>query len=158
RNRLAELIIRALSEPVARAELTALAGDATAAERWLGRDGISNAPAFDARIRCAVDALRTAPVWQAPLTLEGALDAAATLFDASLYFETHEVLEPTWRDTRGRLRETLQGLIQIAVGYQHLANGNAAGARSLFADGAARLRRSHQECAGETARRGSAQS
>lgn len=30
-------------------------------------------------------------------------------------------------------------MIQIAVGWQHLANGNVAGARSLLAEGAARL-------------------
>ena len=35
----------------------------------------------------------------------------------------------------GRDREALQGLIQIAVGFQHLANGNVAGARALLHDG-----------------------
>jgi predicted metal-dependent hydrolase len=39
----------------------------------------------------------------------------------------------------GETREALQGLIQIAVGYQHLANGNRAGARSLLVEGSGRL-------------------
>jgi predicted metal-dependent hydrolase len=36
-------------------------------------------------------------------------------------------------------REALQGLIQVAVGFQHLANRNVVGARALLRDGAARL-------------------
>ena len=68
------------------------------------------------------------------------LDAAATLFDAHLYFEVHELLEPSWRDAQGSDREALQGLIQVAVGYQHLANGNFAGARALLEEGRGRLR------------------
>src|SRR5262249_59431356 len=68
-----------------------------------------------------------------------ALDAAAALFDAPLYFEVHELLEPFWRDAGGGEREALQGLIQIAVGYQHLANGNLAGARALLDEGCRRL-------------------
>ncbi|MGH7304735.1 MAG: DUF309 domain-containing protein, partial [Candidatus Rokuibacteriota bacterium] len=68
------------------------------------------------------------------------LDAAAMLFDAHLYFEVHELLEPSWRDAEGAEREALQGVIQIAVGYQHLANGNLAGARALLEEGRRRLR------------------
>src|SRR5262249_8759560 len=60
-------------------------------------------------------------------------------FDAHLYFEVHELLEPFWRDAGGGEREALQGLIQIAVGYQHLANGNLAGARALLDEGCRRL-------------------
>jgi Domain of unknown function (DUF309) len=67
------------------------------------------------------------------------LEAAALLFDARLYFEVHELLEPYWTQAKGAEREALQGLIQIAVGYQHFANGNEAGARALLAEGAARL-------------------
>ena len=33
----------------------------------------------------------------------------------------------------------LQGLIQVAVGFQHLANGNISGARSLLHDGCGRV-------------------
>ena len=67
------------------------------------------------------------------------LQAAGLLFDAGLHFEVHEVLEPHWAAAQGDARETLQGLIQIAVGYQHLANGNHAGARSLLVEGSGRL-------------------
>jgi len=69
-----------------------------------------------------------------------ALAAAAALCGAGLYFETHELLEPHWTRALGAERQALQGLIQVAVGLQHLANGNAAGARSLVAEGGARLR------------------
>jgi uncharacterized protein len=71
--------------------------------------------------------------------VRSALTAAARLFDAGLFFEVHEVLEPHWMVARDLERDALQGLIQIAVGWQHLANGNLPGARSLLADGAARL-------------------
>src|SRR5713226_7039257 len=70
--------------------------------------------------------------------LKVALVAAALLFHAHLYFEVHELLEPYWLRAEGGDREALQGLIQIAVGFQHLANGNAAGARGLLADGCAK--------------------
>src|SRR5207249_698488 len=65
---------------------------------------------------------------------------AAVLFDAGLAFEVHELLEPYWVRAHGDEREALQGLIQIAVGYQHLANGNLAGARALLDDGTTRTR------------------
>lgn len=87
----------------------------------------------------AWQALRTRPLDRADAPLAAELDAAALLFDAGLYFEVHELLEPYWM--RGGLeRDALQGLIQIAVGFQHLANGNIAGARSLLGDGCGRIR------------------
>jgi predicted metal-dependent hydrolase len=73
-------------------------------------------------------------------SLEDALAAAAALFDAGLYFEVHELLEPHWTGAQGGERQALQGLIQIAVAFQHLANGNLDGARSLLVEGRARLR------------------
>jgi uncharacterized protein len=69
----------------------------------------------------------------------GALRAAGALFDAGLGFEVHELLETHWARAAGGEREALQGLIQIAVGYQHLANGNLKGARALLEEGSARL-------------------
>ena len=48
-------------------------------------------------------------------------------------------LEPYWLAARDASRQALQGVIQIAVAWQHLANGNLAGARSLLSDGAERL-------------------
>ena len=78
-------------------------------------------------------------------TVSKVLNATITLADAQavveagLYFETHEVLEPFWTRALGAEREALQGLIQVAVGFQHLANGNLDGARALLRDGATKL-------------------
>src|SRR5262252_5233466 len=71
--------------------------------------------------------------------LATALVSAALLFHAHLYFEVHELLEPYWLRAEGGDREALQGLIQVAVGFAHLANGNVSGARSLLHDGCARV-------------------
>jgi predicted metal-dependent hydrolase len=64
---------------------------------------------------------------------------AARLFDAQLYFEVHELLEPFWLRAEGDERTALQGIIQVAVGLHHLSNANVSGARALLADGAAKL-------------------
>ena len=71
--------------------------------------------------------------------LSRALDQAAALFDAGLYFEAHEVLEPYWMRAQDEEREILQGLIQVAAGLHHLKNGNLNGARSLLAQGLLKL-------------------
>jgi len=68
-----------------------------------------------------------------------ALVSAALLFHAHLYFEVHELLEPYWLRAEDGDREALQGLIQVAVGFQHLANGNVTGARALLHDGCGRI-------------------
>lgn len=72
-------------------------------------------------------------------SLARALDEAADLFDARLYFEVHELLEPYWMRAESLEQEILQGLIQVAVGFHHLANGNLEGARSLLSEGSAKL-------------------
>jgi hypothetical protein len=112
-----------------------LAGNPAA---WLDPTETQWADALAARARRASAALDGAPLMP-PVDVPAALAAAACLFDAGLFFEVHEVLEPHWITARDDAREALQGLIQIAVGWQHLANGNVSGARSLLADGAARL-------------------
>jgi hypothetical protein len=68
------------------------------------------------------------------------LCAASVLFDAKLFFEVHELLEIEWREAVGDLKIFLQGLIQVAVGCQHHANGNFRGARTLLAQGNEKLR------------------
>lgn len=73
-------------------------------------------------------------------TIRWVLCAAALLFEHALYFEVHEVIEPCWLRTDGRDRTFFKGLIQVAVGLHHHHNGNLAGARSLLADGNARLK------------------
>jgi hypothetical protein len=147
RNRLAETILAALHDAGARRELIALAADVSRWRQWLG-DETRHGEALRARASRAVQALATRPLTRAAEpgrgvtrdsdSLETALDDAALLFDAGLYFEVHELLEPHWQEASGEARETLQGLIQIAVGYQHLANGNIRGAHALLAAGARR--------------------
>jgi predicted metal-dependent hydrolase len=140
RNRLAERILSALHDPAARRELAALSAERRA-QQWLGADEVRWAPVLAARARAAAAALRDQPLLAGAPDLDQALAAAAALFDAGLHFEVHELLEPHWAVSGGDAREALQGLIQVAVGFQHLANGNLAGARSLLEEGAARLHR-----------------
>jgi hypothetical protein len=71
--------------------------------------------------------------------IAGAIARAAALWDARLFFEVHEVLEAVWQRAGGETRQALQGLIQIAVAFYHLAAGNLRGARQLMTDGRARL-------------------
>src|SRR5438552_1391434 len=84
-------------------------------------------------------AIATLPLGSPKPSLAEALDAAATLHDAGLHFEVHELLEPYWVRASGEAKETLQGLIQVAVAYAHLANGNLRGARALMEEGRSRL-------------------
>lgn len=62
-------------------------------------------------------------------------------FNDRLFFECHDTLEEIWTGMRGAPRDFFQGLIQIAVGFYHLGNGNRAGARSLLLRSLERLRR-----------------
>lgn len=160
RNRLAELVLDALHDADAREALRALAAvsaDARAPEGVSpparfplelferGAHGLTVRSGFAAHARelsaraeaawHTVSARSLGPV--AP-SLAETLDAAGDLFDAGLYFEVHELLEPCWFRAVGREREALQGLIQIAVGFQHLVNGNRRGALTLLHDGAAK--------------------
>ncbi|HEY3064661.1 MAG TPA: DUF309 domain-containing protein [Methylomirabilota bacterium] len=138
RDRLAETIVAALHDPRARDDLAALASGEAAVATW-GGDAVAHGPSLRERARRASAALSGRRLDAGPLTRRDALDAAARLYEVGLFFEVHEVLEPLWREASGSDREALQGLIQVAVGYQHLANGNVAGARTLLAEGAVRL-------------------
>jgi hypothetical protein len=138
RNRLTEIILAALEDTGARRELTRLARADADPPGWLEKDERDYLRLVRERAQSASRALADRPAWRIRSRTD-ALDAAAALFGAHLYFEVHELLEPHWRDARGDDRETLQGLIQAAVGYQHLANGNLAGARALLEEGRARL-------------------
>jgi len=53
-------------------------------------------------------------------------------FNAGSFFECHDTLEDLWHGTRGKDRLFLQGLIQVSVGFYHLANRNYKGAASQF--------------------------
>jgi predicted metal-dependent hydrolase len=139
RDRLARTIVAALHDPDARRELTALAADPPGSPGWIDDDGLALETART-RARAAMRALAGRGEAGGGDALDRALADAAMLFDAGLFFEVHELLEPFWLAATGEARQALQGLIQVAVGYQHRANGNLAGARALLADGVARLR------------------
>jgi hypothetical protein len=139
RNRLAETILAARHDPRARRELNALAAEGSSAPEWLSRETV-HGEALRARARSAAQALAASRPAVTGDPLDAVLADAAVLFDAGLFFEVHELLEPHWRDASADAREALRGLIQIAVGYQHRANGNLRGARSLLAGGAERVR------------------
>jgi len=62
-------------------------------------------------------------------------------FNGRLFFECHDTLEEVWSGVRGAPRDFFQGLIQVAVGFYHLENGNRAGAQSLLLRSLERLRR-----------------
>ncbi|HKZ04945.1 MAG TPA: DUF309 domain-containing protein [Methylomirabilota bacterium] len=160
RNRLAELILDAVHDAGAREALAAVAAVCADPRALAGREPPARFPAdlferdagglvlrsgfgasareMGARAERGWRALRDRPVADGEPARDEALDAAATLFDAGLYFEVHELLEPHWFRARGPEREALQGLIQIAVGFQHLVNGNRRGALALLHEGAAK--------------------
>jgi hypothetical protein len=100
---------------------------------------------WDGRVRAhAARGLRAATAHRArdvPLTdpVARAVVQAAALWDEELFFEVHEVLEAVWQHQIGISRQALQGLIQVAVAFHHLAHGNPRGARTLLREGRARL-------------------
>jgi predicted metal-dependent hydrolase len=62
-------------------------------------------------------------------------------FSRRRFYECHDTLEELWSGLRGPSRDFFQGLIQAAVGFYHLGNGNREGARRLFDRALARLER-----------------
>ena len=135
RNRLAELILDALHDPDARSALEAVArvcADPRALEGTGPKPAAFPEDIFE----------RGGGGWQIRSGLRqhhAEFVSAALLFHAHRYSEVHELLEPYWLLAEGGDREALQGLIQVAVGFAHLANGNVAGARALLHDGCARV-------------------
>ena len=161
RNRLADLILDALHDGGARRGLEALAavcGDPRALDAdepppafpaelfdrrpdgWHLKSGFrQHTGALGERATRAARALAARPLSPTDPPLDITLGQAAALFEAGLYFEVHEMLEPYWMRSDGADRQSLQGLIQAAVGFQHLANGNVEGARALLHEGAVKL-------------------
>ena len=72
---------------------------------------------------------------------EAAFARGVAQFNEALYFECHDTLEDVWSGVRGESRDFFQGLIQVAVGFHHLASGNRSGAASLFERALRRLER-----------------
>lgn len=148
RNRLAELILDSLHDPKARSTLSELVR--VCAEPQHSAEPPVVSAEFSAALRGEYRPLRdelcerTLRAWEVvrdrPLAtgkpgLGEVLDQAGDLFDARLFFEVHELLEPHWVRAEGPAREALQGLIQIAVGFQHLVNDNVEGALMLLREG-----------------------
>jgi hypothetical protein len=71
----------------------------------------------------------------------GALARGIAQFNHGLFFECHDTLEEVWSGVRGPSRDFFQGLIQVAVGFYHLGNGNRAGGTRLLRRALARLGR-----------------
>ncbi|HET7521826.1 MAG TPA: DUF309 domain-containing protein [Bacillales bacterium] len=58
------------------------------------------------------------------------------------YFECHEILEEEWKkDPRGKRKNHLRGLIQIAVGLYHWRRGNTVGAERSIRNAANNLKK-----------------
>ena len=66
----------------------------------------------------------------APALLQGIAQ-----FNRGEFFEQHETLEAAWIEEDDPVRYLYQGILQIGVGFHHLANGNAYGARRLWQRG-----------------------
>jgi hypothetical protein len=159
RNALAALAIDALDDDDARAALAWLARPAgapapAAAARLAavhlidpGADTLLPVHAsHEAAVRAHAErALRAAAAHRGRAAGRGddpilrAVLRAAALWSEHLFFEVHEVLEQVWKTAAGPMRHALQGVIQIAVAYHHLAHGNPRGARTLMREGRTRL-------------------
>ncbi len=79
---------------------------------------------------------------------QAALEHGVAQFNDRLFYECHDTLEDLWSGLRGPSRDFVQGLIQLAVGFYHLGNGNQAGAVRLFDRGLERLSRHPAHYAG----------
>tara|TARA_B110000438_G_scaffold296912_1_gene342368 strand:- start:224 stop:598 length:375 start_codon:yes stop_codon:yes gene_type:complete len=53
-------------------------------------------------------------------------------YEEGKYFDAHEIWEELWSEYYLKDRDFIQGLIQLAVCFVHLQNGNINGARSLL--------------------------
>lgn len=64
------------------------------------------------------------------------------LFNSCNWYRAHDVFEEIWYETIGPERQTLQGILQIAVAQVHLENGNTNGATILYGEALGRLKKS----------------
>jgi predicted metal-dependent hydrolase len=60
-------------------------------------------------------------------------------FNRQFFFEAHDLWEEIWVETVGDHRLFYQGMIQSAVGFYHLSNGNLKGACSQFGKALSKL-------------------
>ena len=64
------------------------------------------------------------------------------LFNSCNWYRAHDIFEEIWHETIGPERQTLQGILQIAVAQIHLENGNINGATILYGEALGRLNKS----------------
>ena len=74
------------------------------------------------------------------------IERARAAWDAGLFFEVHELLEPVWLAEPGPGRERLQALIMAGAALHQLSEGKTAGARGLLGDASRRLLRDDAPC------------
>ena len=58
-----------------------------------------------------------------------ALQEFVRLFNQGNYFESHELLEKTWAESKGKEKLFFQGLIQAAVALHHFQKKNLKGSK-----------------------------
>tara|TARA_Y100001968_G_C19109494_1_gene596521 strand:+ start:307 stop:696 length:390 start_codon:yes stop_codon:yes gene_type:complete len=63
-----------------------------------------------------------------------------TLFNSQDWYLAHDIFEELWHETYGPERQTIQGILQIAVAQLHLERGNLNGATILYGEGLGRLK------------------
>ena len=63
------------------------------------------------------------------------------LFNREEFFESHEVIEGLWRETKDEFRDFYQGVIQAAAAMHHLKRGTLPGGISVFESAVERLKR-----------------
>ena len=66
---------------------------------------------------------------------------ALELFNSEDWYLAHDAFEELWHETIGPERNTIQGILQIAVAQVHIDNANFNGATILYGEGLGRLRR-----------------
>ncbi|WP_017326137.1 DUF309 domain-containing protein [Synechococcus sp. PCC 7336] len=78
-----------------------------------------------------------------PLSAEdiAAFQTAIDQFNAREFYACHDTLEALWIEAMEPQRTFYQGILQLAVGYYHLLNGNWRGAVILLGEGLSRLER-----------------
>lgn len=63
-----------------------------------------------------------------------------TFFNSAEWYLAHDFFEELWHETDGPERQTIQGILQIAVAQLHLERGNSNGAMILYGEGLGRLK------------------
>ncbi len=53
-------------------------------------------------------------------------------FNAGEYYEAHETIEHAWVEEPGLIRNLYRGILQVAVAYYHIQQGNYRGALKMF--------------------------